>query len=109
MRIEQSFRDTRNSHLGMGLVMHAAVPPSASRCFDDRTSGQLVAPVDWRKRPTKQLTLRFQSTGRSNRKEISAMTLATRVTQANFAMYLLHQCFSKLLNACEIESKDGVL
>lgn len=102
MRIEQSFRDTKNSHLGMGLS--DARSRSAQRFEMLLMIGHLAS---WLLRligesaQQKQLTLRFQSTGRRNRKEISVMTLATRVTQAGLQCLtppMLQQALERLRN-----------
>lgn len=58
MRIEQSFHDTKNPQLGMGLS--DARSRSARRiqnAVDDRSSGQLATQTDWRKRSTKAVAL----------------------------------------------------
>lgn len=80
MRIEQSFRDTKNERLGMGLS--AARSRSARRYELLLLIGHLAA---WLLRligegaQQCQLALQFQSTCRTKRKEISVMTLANRV------------------------------
>ncbi len=82
MRIEQEFRDTKNERLGMGL--HVARSRSAQRFEMLLLIGHLAA---WLLRligegaQQRQMTLQFQSTGRSARREISVMTLANRVVE----------------------------
>ncbi len=86
MRIEQEFRDTKNERLGMGL--HAARSRSAQRFEMLLLIGHLAA---WLLRligegaQQRQMTLQFQSTGRTARREISVMTLASRVVEFGLA------------------------
>lgn len=80
MRIEQSFRDTKNTSLGLG--MSASRSHSAARLEMLLLIGHLAG---WLLRiigehaQQRQLQLYFQSTSRSGRKEISVMTLARRL------------------------------
>lgn len=82
MRIEESFRDTKSERKGMGLS--GTRSRSAPRLELLLLIGHLAA---WLLRligesaQQCQLALRFQSTGRTDRKEISVMTLASRVVQ----------------------------
>lgn len=79
MSIEESFRDTKSAHYGMGL--RETRSRSAGRLELLLMIGHLAA---WILRligesaQQCQLALRFQSTGRSLRREISVITLATR-------------------------------
>jgi hypothetical protein len=102
MRIEQSFRDTKNPQLGMGLS--DARSRSARRLEMLLMIGHLAS---WLLRligesaQQKQLVFRFQSTCRSDRKEISVMTLASRVMQAGLQWLspsILHQALERLRN-----------
>ena len=80
MRIEQSFRDTKNERYGLGL--HAARSRSGARFEMLLLIGHLAA---WVLRligecaQQAQLQLRFQVVARITRKEISVMTLARRL------------------------------
>lgn len=82
MRIEESFRDLKSEHFGLGLDQ--ARSRSAQRLELLLLIGHLAS---WLLRligesaQQCQLALRFQSTGRSDRKEISLMTLARRAVQ----------------------------
>lgn len=80
MRIEQSFRDTKNTRLGLG--MSASRSHSAQRLEMLLMIGHLAG---WLMRligegaQQQQWQLHFQSTSRAGRKEISVMTLARRL------------------------------
>jgi hypothetical protein len=111
MRIEQSFRDTKNSQLGMGLS--DARSRSAQRFEMLLMIGHLAS---WLLRligesaQQKQLALRFQSTGRSDRKEISVMTLAARVTQTGLhwlSPSMLHQALERLRNQARMACRES--
>jgi hypothetical protein len=84
MRIEQSFRDTKNSRLGLGL--EAARSRSGKRLeillllihlasFVQRLIGESAK--------QHQLELQFMATRRSNRPEISTLTLGRRILNAS--------------------------
>lgn len=100
MRIEQSFRDTKNPRLGMGL---SDARSRSARRFEILL---LIAHLaSWLLRligesaQQKQLAFRFQSTCRTDRKEISVMTLASRVMQAGLQWLspsMLHQSLERL-------------
>lgn len=80
MRIEQSFRDTKNTQLGLG--MSASRSHSAARLEMLLLIGHLagwVLRIIGESAQQRQLQLYFQSTCRSCRKEISVMTLARRL------------------------------
>ena len=80
MRIEQSFRDTKNERYGLGL--HAARSRPGARFEMLLLIGHLAA---WVLRligecaQQAQLQLRFQVVARISRKEISVITLARRL------------------------------
>lgn len=80
MRIEQSFRDTKNTQLGLG--MSASRSHSAARLEILLLIGHLagwVLRIIGESAQQRQLQLHFQSTSRSCRKEISVLTLARRL------------------------------
>lgn len=82
MRIEQSFRDTKNVPLGLG--MSASRSRSPSRLEILLLIGHLAAwvlRIIGESAQQRQLQLRFQSTCRTDRKEISVMTLARRLLE----------------------------
>lgn len=83
MRIEQSFRDTKNARLGMGL----ACSRSRSRIRLEMLLvlahlAAFVLRLIGESARQQQLDLQFQSTNRRARLEISVMTLARRVLEA---------------------------
>lgn len=100
MRIEQSFRDTKNSRLGLGLS------DSRSRSSMRYEILLLIAHLaSWLLRligegaQQRQLHLQFQSTGRSDRKEISVITLAHRIMESStrwLTPALLRQALERL-------------
>jgi DDE family transposase len=80
MRIEQSFRDTKNLRLGQGL--HTARSRSAERLQMLLLIGHLAAFVQrliGEAAKAHQLELQFMATTRKHRAEISVLTLARRI------------------------------
>lgn len=109
MRIEQSFRDTKNQQLGMGLS--EARSRTAQRYELLLMIGHLAG---WLLRligegaQQRQMALQFQSTCRSGRKEISVKTLANRVIQAGLH-WLTPIHLRKALERLRLQAADACL
>jgi hypothetical protein len=79
MTIEQSFRDTKNPPLGQGLSVSRSrsAPRFEMLLMIEHLAAYLLRLIGESAQQA-QMTLLFQSTCRSTRKEISVMTLAHR-------------------------------
>jgi hypothetical protein len=83
MRIEQSFRDTKNLRLGQGLATtRSRTPKRLEVLLLIAHPGAFVQRLIGEDAKTRQLELQFSSTCRKTRPEISVLTLARRLLAA---------------------------
>ena len=90
MRIEQSFRDTKNLRLGLGLeASRSRSGPRLAVLLLIAHLASLVLRLIGESARQHQLELQFMATRRSTRPEISVLTLGRRILDA--APRYLHQ------------------
>ena len=90
MRIEQSFRDTKNLRLGLGLeAARSRSGPRFEMLLLIAHLASFVQRLIGESAKQQQLELQFMATRRENRREISVLTLGRRILNA--APHYLHQ------------------
>lgn len=107
MRIEQQFRDTKNTALGMGLSHNrSAGSKRLQALLLIAHIAQLALRLIGEAARSRQLELRLMSTGRTDRAEISVMTLARRLIAAPALLrqigdpwHHLHRLRAQVMNA----------